>query len=118
MMKCGKFENLSPLILKIEVGVVWLAGLPTMRSTPVSSQKRSDPEKSENSAQGRGSRVVRTPQKQLANFEYSTENRPFLVLAFEMGQNQGLGESPSRMHAAGEISYMSGPTHKSGRFCA
>ena len=90
--------------------VVLSAGLPAMRSSPVSSQKRSGPET--------GSRLVQTCESQLNNFEYSTaENRQVLVQPFGKGQNQGLVDVPS-MHAVGEISFMSGPTNRSGRFCA
>jgi hypothetical protein len=106
-----QFENLSTLISKVVAGVVLSAGLPAMRSSPVSSQERSRPET--------GSRLVQTCETHLTNFEYSTaENRQVPVQAFEKGQNQGPVNLPSRMHAVGEISFMSGPANRPGSFCA
>lgn len=103
-MKMRQFETLSPLIFKVVAGVVPSEDLLAMRSSPVSSQERSRPETR--------SRLVQTYEIQLNNFEYSTaENRQVLVQAFRKNQNQGLVE-------AGEISFMSGPTNMSGRFCA
>ena len=82
-----------------------------MTSNPVSSQERSRLET--------GSRLLQTCENQLTNSEYSTtENRQVLVQAFGKGQNQGLVNLPSRMHAVGEISFMPGPTNRPGRFCA
>jgi hypothetical protein len=91
--------------------VVSSEGLPAMTSNPVSSQERSRLET--------GSRLLQTCENQLTNSEYSTtENRQVLVQAFGKGQNRGLVNLPSRMHAVGEISFMPGPTNRPGRFCA
>jgi hypothetical protein len=104
-----QFETLSPLIFRVVARVVLSEGLPVMRSNPVSSQERSRPET--------GSRLVQTYENQLDNLEDSTtENRQILVQAFGKGQNQGLVDVPST--PAGEISFMLGPTNRSGRFCA
>jgi hypothetical protein len=97
-----RFESRKAWIHKPIIGGLLLAGLLTLGTAPVFSDK---PETIEASAMGTGTQMGQIYEFRLVINEYSTmEDRQVLVQAFEKGQNQGLVNALTKMRAVGHLS--------------
>lgn len=88
----------------IPIGLV-LTGLLILAAFPALSAKKVKDETIEATAMGTGSQMGQTIGISVEIYEYSTpEDRQILLDAFTKGQNQGLVNALTKMHAVGHIS--------------
>ena len=84
---------------------MFAAGLLLVAVFPAISGKKPKAETIEASAMGTGTQLGQVIGISVEIYEYSTpEDRQVLVSAFEKGQNQGLVNALTKMHAVGHIS--------------
>src|SRR5258707_7876567 len=82
-----------------------ISGLLLLAAFPAISGKKVKEETLEASAMGTGSQLAQVIGISVEIYEYSTpEDKQALVQAFEKGQNQGLVNALTKMHAVGHIS--------------
>jgi hypothetical protein len=82
-----------------------VCGLLAMAVFPAFSQKKPKPETIEATAMGTNTQLGQIVGISVEIYEYSTpEDRQVLMQAFEKGQNQGLVNALTKMHAVGHIS--------------
>lgn len=88
----------------IPIGLV-VTGLLILAAFPALSAKKVKDETIEATAMGTGSQMGQTIGISVEIYEYSTpEDRQILLDAFTKGQNQGLVNALTKMHAVGHIS--------------
>lgn len=88
----------------IPIGLV-LTGLLILAAFPALSAKKVKDETIEATAMGTGTQLGQTIGISVEIYEYSTpEDRQILLDAFTKGQNQGLVNALTKMHAVGHIS--------------
>lgn len=88
----------------IPIGLV-LTGLLILAAFPALSAKKVKDETIEATAMGTGTQMGQTIGISVEIYEYSTpEDRQILLDAFTKGQNQGLVNALTKMHAVGHIS--------------
>lgn len=88
----------------IPIGLV-VTGLLILAAFPALSAKKVKDETIEATAMGTGSQLGQTIGISVEIYEYSTpEDRQILLDAFTKGQNQGLVNALTKMHAVGHIS--------------